>query len=127
MLTHDKALALSAVEVEQVRDVRSRLNRRAVSEAALNALGAAFLQTCARVGIGASEPVVVTNLSGELVMKAAAAADMKLLARLVATVGEHRRKSSKVWTALVAAGAPQAILSRRLVLAGREAPVEVAP
>ncbi|ATQ42194.1 hypothetical protein [Caulobacter mirabilis] len=120
-------LKLSAVETEQVRDVRSRLNRKAVSEAALNALGAAFLQTCGRVDIGASEPVAVTNLSGELVVKAAATADMKLLARLVATLAEHRQKTPKVWTALVAAGAPQAILSRRLVLAGREAPAEVAP
>ncbi|MES2033006.1 MAG: hypothetical protein V4466_02415 [Pseudomonadota bacterium] len=125
MLTHDKALALSSIETELLRDLRSRLNRRAVSDAALNALGAAFLQASARVDLGDGEPIAVANLSVEAVIKAAATADMKVLARLVATLGAERKKSPKAWPALVAAGAPQAILSRRLALAGREQPVEV--
>ena len=76
MASPDPALALSASETEQVRDIRSRLNRRAVSDAALSALGTAFFQTCVRVDIGASDPIPVENLSAPLVIKAAATADI---------------------------------------------------
>lgn len=124
MASPDPALALSASETEQVRDVRSRLNRKAVSDAALSALGTAFFQTCVRVDIGASEPIPVANLSAPLVIKAATTADMKTLARLVATLRDYKAKYPQHWPALVAGGVPQAVLSRRLALAGREQPVE---
>lgn len=123
MATDD--LKLSASETEQVRDIRSRLSRKGVGDAALSVLGTAFFQTCVRVDIGASTPIPVENLSAPLVIKAAATADMKTLARLVATLQDYKAKHPKHWPALVAGGVPQAILSRRLALAGREQPVEV--
>ncbi|MDP3660180.1 hypothetical protein [Phenylobacterium sp.] len=124
MATPNKALALSATETEAVRDMRSRLNRRAISDAAQLSLGTAFLQTCARIDIAASEPLPVETLSGAAVVKVAAAADLATLARLVATLRDAKAEQPKTWPALVAAGAPQAILSRRLALAGREPAVE---
>lgn len=118
------ALALGPVETEMLRDIRSRLNRRAVSDAALFSLGAAFVTACARADAPATTAVPAKVLSGALVVKIAATADMPTLSRLVATLVEHRQLDPKCWPALVAAGAPQAILSRRLALAGREPPVE---
>jgi hypothetical protein len=115
---------LSAVETEMLRDVRSRLNRKAVSDAALFALGTAFLQACERVDIAPGEPIPVENLSPPAFVKAAQGADMKTLGRLVATLRDYRAKHPKQWPALVAGGVPQAVLSRRLALAGREQPVE---
>lgn len=117
-------LKLSAVETELVRDIRSRLNRKAVSEQALFALGTAFLQACERVDIVPGEPIPVESLSPAAFVKAAAGADIKTLGRLVATLRDYRAKHPKQWPALVAGGVPQAVLSRRLVLAGREQPVE---
>jgi hypothetical protein len=118
-------LKLSAVETELLRDVRSRLNRKAVSEAALFALGSAFLQVCERVDIIPGEPIAVGTISPAAFAKAAAGADMKTLGRLTATLRDYRARHPKQWPALVAGGVPQAVLSRRLVLAGREQPLEV--
>ena len=73
----------------------------------------------------AAEPYPVEALSAEALIKAAQAADMKTLARLVATLKEHKQNQPKAWPAIVAAGAPQALLSRRLALGGREPPVEI--
>lgn len=117
-------LTLSAVETELLRDVRSRLNRKAVSEAALFALGSAFITACERVDMAPSTPIPVENLSAPAFVKAAQGADLKTLCRLVATLRDHRQKHPRQWPALVAGGVPQAVLSRRLALAGREQPVE---
>lgn len=117
-------LTLSAVETELLRDVRSRLNRKAVSEAALFALGSAFVTACERVDMAPSTPIPVENLSAPAFVKAANVADLKTLCRLVATLRDYRVKHPKHWPALVAGGVPQAVLSRRLALAGREQPVE---
>lgn len=117
-------LALGPVETEMLRDIRGRLNRRAVSDAALFSLGSAFVTACARADIPATTAMPAKVLSGELVAKIAATADIATLSRLVATIVEHRKLDPKFWPGLVAAGAPQAVLSRRLALAGREPPVE---
>jgi hypothetical protein len=117
-------LALGPIETEMLRDVRSRLNRRAVSDAALFALGTAFIAACARADVPVTTAVPAKTLSGLLVVKIAATADIATLSRLVATLAEHRTLDPKCWPGLVAAGAPQAILSRRLALAGREPAVE---
>lgn len=117
-------LALGPVETEMLRDIRSRLNRRAVSDAALFSLGSAFLTACGRADIPPTTAVPAKTLSGPLVVKIAATADIATLSRLVATLAEHRTLDPKCWPGLVAAGAPQAILSRRLALAGREPAVE---
>jgi len=119
------ALALGAIEPGRLRDTRSRRNRRAVSDAALFSLGSAFLTACTRADIPPTTAVPAKVLSGELVGKIAATADIATLSRLVATLAEHRTLDPKCWPGLVAAGAPQAILSRRLALGGREPPVEV--
>lgn len=113
-------LALGPVETEMLRDIRSRLNRPAVSDAALFALGSAFITACGRADVPATIAVPAKTLSGELVAKIAATADIATLSRLVATIVEHRQLDPKGWPGLVAAGAPQAILSRRLALGGRE-------
>jgi hypothetical protein len=117
-------LTLSAVETELLRDIRSRLSRKAVSEAAQLALGAAFVQACERVDMAPSDPLPVENLSAPAFVKAAQGADLKTLCRLVATLRDYRVKHPKHWPALVAGGVPQAVLSRRLALAGREQPVK---
>lgn len=117
-------LSLGPVETEMLRDIRSRLNRRAVSDAALFSLGSAFLTACTRADIPPTTAVPAKVLSGALVVKIAATADIATLSRLVATLAEHRTLDPKCWPTLVAAGAPQAILSRRLILGGREQPVE---
>lgn len=117
-------LALGPIETEMLRDIRSRLNRRAVSDAALFSLGSAFLTACARADIPPTTAVPARTLSGALVAKIAATADIATLSRLVATLAEHRTLDPKCWPGLVAAGAPQAVLSRRLALGGREPPVE---
>lgn len=115
MLPHDKALALSPVEVELARDLRSRLGRRAVSDKALGALGAAFFQLCGRLGIDpAAQPAEAVG------MAAIDGADIRTLARLVARMKLDRDARPLGWSATVAAGLPQAVLSRRLALAGRE-------
>lgn len=124
MISLKTALALGPVETEMLRDIRSRLNRRAVSDAALFSLGSAFITACARADVPATTAVPAKVLSGALVVKTAATADIATLSRLVATVAEHRALDPKCWPGLVGAGAPQAILSRRLALAGREPPVE---
>ena len=129
MLPHDKALALSAIEVELLRDVRSRLSRRAVSDKAQLALGAGFLQACERVGIiplsrsgAGSAPADFGELA-----RAAAAADLAELSRIAGALRTVKESATASWPAAVAAGVPQAVLSRRLALAGREPPVEGAP
>ena len=123
MLPHDKRLALSAVEVELLRDVRSRLTRRAVSEKARFALGAAFLQACERVGVRPASGPAGERSPADLV-RSAAAADMAELSRLAGALKMLRERTPQNWPAAVAAGAPQAVLSRRLALAGREPAID---
>jgi hypothetical protein len=123
VLPHDKALALSAVEVEQLRDLRNRLGRRAVSDKALATLGAAFFQLCERVDVG-SDGAPAANASPAAIVSAAASADMGALRALTAALKAEKARAPQTWPATVAEGAPQSILSRRLALAGREPPVE---
>ncbi len=118
MLPHAKALALSTVEVELLRDIRSRLGRRAVSDKASAALGTAFFQLCERVGVTAGAPPDAGSAAATA--QSAAAADMTGLRRLRAALEAERAHAPRAWAEALAAGAPQAILSRRLALAGRE-------
>jgi hypothetical protein len=112
---------LTPVEVEMARDMRSRLNRRAISDAAALSLGTAFFQVCARVEI-APEPSSV-GADPHAIARAAEGADMKTLRALAFALYTAKQQNPRTWNAIVAAGAPQAILSRRLVLAGKEQPV----
>ena len=113
-------LLLSAVEVESLRQLRTRLNKPAASDAAAATLGRATLQVLTRVGL---EPAVAAegHASPEAFIAALAEADLRELRTFV---GELSRRivSAKPgeWRAWVTAGAPQAVIGRRLQLAGRE-------
>lgn len=120
-------LTLSATETELLRDIRSRLNRKGVSEQALFALGSAFVTACERVDMPPTDPIPVEQISAPAFVKAANGADLRTLQRLIATLRDYRIKHPKKWPALVAGGAPQAVLSRRLALGGREPAVEATP
>jgi hypothetical protein len=114
---------LTPVETEMVRDMRSRLNRRAISDAAALSLGGAFLQVCARVDIGPDPSPPLAEADAHAIARAAEGADMAALRRLAYALFSARQEAPKRWNAIVAAGAPQAVLSRRLALAGKERPI----
>ena len=126
-------LALSDVEVEALRALRTRLNKPAVSDAASATLGRAFFQVLARADLALSAEsaglaVVETTLGRtpsavvEAVRAAAGLANLNLLLAVL-----HRRLAVPAeWRALQVAGAPQAVISRRLQLAGREPSPETA-
>lgn len=114
---------LTPVETELARDMRSRLNRRAISDAAALSLGTAFFQACARLDIAPEQSPPPSDAAPHAIARAAEAADMALLRRLSFALFTAKSENPKGWNAIVAAGAPQAILSRRLVLGGKEQPV----
>ncbi len=122
----DPKLALSQVEVEALRTLRTRLNKPAVSDAASATLGRAFFQVIARSDLTPADPaglaVIEATLSREpaaLVAAIRLAAGMSNLNLLLAVL--HRRLATpSEWRALQTAGAPQAVISRRLQFAGRE-------
>ena len=114
---------LTPVEVEMARDMRSRLNRRAVSDAAALSLGTAFFQVCTRCDIAPEVSPPLSDATPHAIARAAEGADMKVLRRLAFALFTSKSETPKDWNKIVAAGAPQAILSRRLVLAGKEQPV----
>jgi len=131
MLPHDKALALSATEVEQLRDLRSRLN--SASEKAVGPLMVGFFKLAERVGLA---PVIVdvaglTVLratgggAGDWIARLADLADIRLLKQLTAELHRIQKADPSAFTAAIKSRAPQALISRRLVLAGREPAKEV--
>ena len=124
----DPALVLSEVETEALRQLRTRLNKPAASDAASATLGRAFLQVMARNGVEAqADPgglqVVEASLGRDAVAVVAAirgAAGLANLRLLTAVLARRLAASAADWRALHRAGAPQAVISRRLQLAGRE-------
>jgi hypothetical protein len=114
---------LTPVEVEMARDMRSRLNRRAISDAAALSLGTAFFQVCTRCDIAPEVSPPPSDAAPHAIARAAEGADMVLLRRLAFALFTAKTETPKDWNRIVVAGAPQAILSRRLVLAGKEQPV----
>jgi hypothetical protein len=76
MLPHDKALALSAIEVEQLRDLRSRLN--SASDKAVGPLMVGFFKLAERVGLA---PVIV-DVAGLSVLRATGGGASDWIARL---------------------------------------------
>ena len=123
----DPKLALSQVETEALRQLRTRLNKPAVSDAASVTLGRAFFQVIARADLvpaadPAGLPVIEATLGrapSAAVAAIRAAAGMANLNLLLAVL--HKRLDAPAdWRALQVAGAPQAVISRRLQLAGRE-------
>ncbi len=113
------ALKLSDVEVEALRQMRTRLNRPAVSDAAAAALGRAFFQILERVGaLPAAAPAKPSAGADQLLRAIRTAGPDELAAAL--GVLKVRLANPLGWRALQAAGVPQAVISRRLQLAGRE-------
>lgn len=117
---------LSDFETERLRDLRSRFARRAVSDAALLTLGTACFQLMEQMDLQGGEAFPVQNLSVPGLIKSAADADLPMLARLLATLKAYKAAQPKLWAAAVKAGAPQALITRRLILGGREQPVDAA-
>lgn len=127
MSARPDALTLSAVETEALRSLRTRLNKSPTSDAASATLGRAFLQVIARNGVEpAADPAGLQVIEATLgrdpkaVVEAVRGASMANLRLLTAVLARRLAVSPADWRALQAAGAPQAVISRRLQLAGRE-------
>ena len=123
----DPKLALSQVEVEALRAMRTRLNKPAASDAAAATLGRAFFQVVARSELEPADnpaglAVIETTLgkSPSDFITATQGAGMANLRVLLGVLHGRLEASAADWRALQAVGAPQAIISRRLQLAGRE-------
>jgi len=115
----DAKPALGPVETEMLRDLRGRLNRVQPGSKAQEVLGSAFFRACSRADLTA---VVADGRcpSAAEALQSARAADLAGLGRLVAALASAKRERPEGWRALLAVGIPQAVLTRRLVLAGRE-------
>ncbi len=124
MLPHDKALALGAVEVEILRDLRSRLGRPINGKAAV-VLFNAIAQVAARVDLTPRPDDKTWRTADPAAFKAAVAtANMAGLRAAIAGLNLLKGQPPLIVQAL-ADGLPQAVFSRRLVLAGREPAIEV--
>lgn len=127
MTAVDPKLVLSAVETEALRQMRTRLNKPAVSDAACATLGRAFLSVAERNGFGPSaDPAglqvmqAAVGPGAEKLMEASKVVGLNTLAVLTAVLKARLDASPAEWRRLVADGAPQALITRRLQLAGRE-------
>ncbi|MDB5453253.1 MAG: hypothetical protein JWO33_1831 [Caulobacteraceae bacterium] len=104
---------LSAIETEQLRDLRSRLNRVAkgpLGDKSVGPLSKGFFDVCARVGLPGA---------GEAQIGRIAEADLATLNGVVASL-RRLRDDPKAWRSHFDSGALQSVLTRRLVLGGRE-------
>ena len=115
------------MEVEALRALRTRLNARAVSDAASAVLGRAFFEVIARSELQpAADPAGLTVIEATLgrspsaLLDAVQGAGMSNLRLLLAVLRKRLTTNASDWRALQAAGVPQAVISRRLQLAGRE-------
>ncbi len=119
--------SLSAVETEALRQLRTRLAKAPASDAAAATLGRTFLQIAARNGFGpqadaAGLAVVQATLGPDLkgLREALDGAGLPTLGLYAAVLQARGEGSAPEWRRLLAAGLPQALISRRLQLAGRE-------
>lgn len=121
-------LTLSAVETEQLRDIRSRLNRvpkGQLGDKSVGPLGKGFFDVCARVGLPLIEPAPALDMPAPgFLFDAARTGDMQILRRLVTDLITLRRAEPHTFRHLFDSGLLQLIATRRLVLGGREQPVE---
>ena len=118
------SLVLSAVETEALRDYRSRLCRLPPSDPAMGVVARGYFTVIARVGLKPSGEA--RKLTPEQIVAEAGSADVAGLNSLLASLDDILKGPAAGWRKAVQAGAPQAVISRRLALAGREAPKEVA-
>jgi hypothetical protein len=120
----DPKLALSAMETESLRAMRARIGKLPPTDAALGVLGRAVFEVLARVGLTPADQAEA--LPPERIAAEAPDADVQALRRLLTSLQLLLQGPAAGWRAAVTAGAPQAILTRRLVLGGREAPRDAA-
>jgi hypothetical protein len=105
--------SLSALETEQLRDLRSRLNRVAkgqLGDKSVGPLSKGFFDVCARVGLVGDGAADIGGIAD---------ADLATLSGVVASL-RKLREDAKAWRSLFDAGVLQAVLTRRLVLGGKE-------
>ena len=119
-------LKLSNVEVESLRQMRTRLNRPAVSDAASATLGRAFFQIVARVGVAPNATLEKSADSAAQLLDGARLATLAGLGEVMSVL-QVRLANPPGWRALQLQGVPQAVISRRLQLAGREPSPEANP
>ena len=113
---------LSDIGAEQVRDLRARLNRvpnGPLGDKSVGPLSKGFFDVCARVGLEASPHGAPPPSAPAALVEAARIADMAGLQSLVAGLHKLRADTPAAWRGWWDAGVLQAILTRRLVLAGR--------
>lgn len=111
---------LTAVELEQVRAMRSRLNRvpkGVLGDKSVGPLSKGFFDVCLNVGLEPSPggPVTVADLT-----QAASEGDILALRKAVGGMAALKQADAKAWRTIFDLGLMQAILTRRLVLADRE-------
>ena len=116
---------LSAVETEQVRDIRARLGRvpkGPMGDKSVGPLSKGFFDVCARVGIGAGpeRPEGLDMPHPSLMAETIREAGIDQLQNAVTDLHTIRKLSPTAWRVWFDHGVPQAILTRRLVLGGRE-------
>src|ERR1700742_4592477 len=101
-----------------LRKMRPRLISPATSDAASATLGRAFFQVIARVGVA---PNAVLDKSADSAAPLLGAPRLATLGELngLMNVLQVRLANPAGWRALQTAGVPQAVISRRLQLAGR--------
>ncbi len=118
------ATDMTAVEVEQVRDLRARLNRiepGPMGERSVGPLTKGFFDVCARVGLQRHADAKGFDASARAGLPDLAKdADMTGLIGLVSGLFVVREASGGAWRGWMNTGVLQAILTRRLVLAGKE-------
>jgi hypothetical protein len=116
-------IALSPVEAEQLRDLRARLNRvprGAMGDKSVGPLSKGFFVVCNRVGLSPQSGGQPLATLPE--MKAALAeGDLIRVKQIVAQLeGLKGSVDPKVWRQIFDSGVLSAVLTRRLVLGGRE-------
>jgi hypothetical protein len=107
--------SLSAIETEQLRDLRARLNRvpkGQLGDKSVGPFSRGFFDVCARAGLPGAGAADVGQIAD---------ADLATLNGVVATLLKTR-DDPKAWRALFDGGVLQAVLTRRLVLGGKEQP-----
>lgn len=111
---------LTANETEQIRDLRSRLNRMPrgpLGEKSVGPLSKGFFDVCARVGLA---PAPAGDLPADLA-EAIRTADLTRLCVIVGGLQAQRQANPSAWRgAYMDTGLLQAVFTRRLILGGRE-------
>jgi hypothetical protein len=106
-------MSLTNIETEQLRDLRSRLNRvpkGQMGDKSVGPLSKGFFDVCARVGLPGAGGVDVAQIAD---------ADLPTLNGVIASL-RKARDDPKAWRAMFDGGVLQAVLTRRLVLGGKE-------